>query len=193
MKKELGVIPAIFPMPVLMIATYDENGVVDVMNAAWGQACDMDKIALFLGNDRKTLANIRLNKAFTVALADEAHMAQADFFGIASGNRMSDKFARSGLTAVPSQRVKAPIIQEFPLVMECELAEITETENLFAVVGNIVNVLAEENTLDEKGKVDPLKLNAILFDQLRNGYYRIGEKAGQAWNAGVPLMKGEKA
>ena len=193
MKKELGVIPAIFPMPVLMIATYDENGVVDVMNAAWGQACDMDKIALFLGHDRKTLANIRLNKAFTVALADEAHMAQADFFGIASGNRMPDKFARSGLTAVPSQKVKAPIIEEFPLVMECQLAEITETENLFAVVGTIVNVLAEENTLDEKGKVDPLKLNAILFDQLRNGYYRIGGKAGQAWNAGAALMKGKNA
>lgn len=189
MKKDLGVLPAVFPMPVLMIATYDENGVVDVMNAAWGMISDMDQITLFLGQDRKTVANMKVSKAFTVALADQAHMKEADFFGIATGNKMPDKFARTGLTAVKSAHVNAPIIEEFPLVMECELDRFLDDGNFFAVIGKIVNTAADESVLDERGKVEPAKLNAILFDQFRNGYYAIGEKVGKAWNAGAGLMK----
>ncbi len=189
MKKDLGVLPAVFPMPVLMIATYDENGVVDVMNAAWGMIGDMDQITLFLGQDRKTVANMKVSKAFTVALADRAHMKEADFFGIATGNKMSDKFARTGLTAVRSAHVNAPIIEEFPLVMECELDRFLDDGNFFAVIGKIVNTAADEAVLDERGKVEPQKLDAILFDQFRNGYYAIGEKVGKAWNAGAGLMK----
>ncbi|MBQ9189663.1 MAG: flavin reductase family protein [Clostridia bacterium] len=189
MKKDLGVLPAVFPMPVLMIATYDENGVVDVMNAAWGMISDMDQITLFLGQDRKTVANMKVSTAFTVALADQAHMKEADFFGIATGNKMPDKFARTGLTAVKSAHVNAPIIEEFPLVMECELDRFLDDGNFFAVIGKIVNTAADESVLDERGKVEPAKLNAILFDQFRNGYYAIGEKVGKAWNAGAGLMK----
>ncbi len=189
MKKDLGVIPALYPMPVLMIAAYDENGTVNVMNAAWGTICDMDKIALIIDESHKTTQNIRSVKAFTVSLADYAHMAEADFFGIATGNKMPDKFAKTGFHAVKSNFVNAPVIEEFPIVMECELAEIVQTENLHAVIGKIVNVAAEENILSENGKVDPAKLNALIFDQFQSGYYVSGEKVGKAWNAGASLMK----
>ena len=189
MKKDLGVLPAVYPMPVLMIAVYDENGKVNVMNCAWGQICDDDKIILFLAHDRKTLANIKVSKVFTVALADEEHVDVADFFGIASGNRMEDKFERTGYHAVKSDHVNAPVIEEFPVVMECELAEIVDTENVFGIVGNIVNVKADEKVLDEKGKVDVNKLHALMFDQFTHGYYATGERVGQAWNAGKPLMQ----
>lgn len=189
MLKDLGSLPAGFPMPVLMVGTYNENGTVNVMNVAWGGICGMDKIALNLAPDRKTLANIQARKAFTVALADAAHIKEADFFGIATGNKMPDKFARSGLTAKKSANVDAPVIQEFPLTMECRLEEVRECFGEMRVVGTIVNVLAEEKCLDEKGKVDAGKLNAVMFDQFRNGYYAVGEKVAQAWNAGAGLMK----
>ena len=188
MKKDLGILQAVYPMPVLMIATYDEEGKVDVMNAAWGNICASDKIALFISEPHKTTKNIRKVKAFTVSIADAKHMDVADFFGIASGNTMEDKFERTGYTAIKSEKVNAPIIDEFPLVMECELAEIIETDNLHAVVGKIVNVAADEEVLDENGKVDPAKLNAIAFDNFQSGYYQMGEKAGQAWDAGKKLM-----
>lgn len=188
MKKDLGILQAVYPMPVLMIATYDENGKVDVMNAAWGNICASDKIALFISEPHKTTKNIRKAKAFTVSIADQAHMDVADFFGIASGNDMEDKFERTGYTAVKSDKVNAPVIDEFPLVMECELAEIVETDHLHAVVGKIVNVAADETVLDENGKVDPVKLNAIAFDNFQSGYYAMGDKAGQAWSAGKGLM-----
>lgn len=189
MKKDLGALPALYPMPVLIVAAYDENGTPNAMNAAWGTICDMDKIALIIDEDHKTVKNIRATGAFTVALADRAHMAEADYLGIATGNKLADKFAKSGLTAARSDRVNAPVIDQFPLTMECELAEIVQTENLHAVVGKIVNVKAEEAVLDEKGKVDPEKLNAIIFDQFRSGYYISGERVGKAWNAGKDLMK----
>ena len=189
MKKDLGTVQAVFPMPVLVIAAYDENGTVQCMNAAWGQICDTDKIALFLDPDHATTKAIVARKAFTVALADRAHMAEADYVGIVSGNQVADKFARSGLTAAKSARVDAPVIEQFPVTMECELAEVAETKTLYAIVGTIVNTVAEERVLDEQGKVDPARLDAIAFDQFRHGYYVTGEKAGQAWNAGSALAK----
>lgn len=189
MRKDLGSLPAGFPMPVLIVAAYDEDGKVNAMNVAWGGICGMDKIALNLGSDRKTLANIRVKKAFTVALADEAHIKEADFLGIATGNKMPDKFARTGLHAVKSAHVDAPVIEEFPLTMECRLEEVRECFGEVRVVGTIVNVTADEKVLDEKGKVDAGKLNAIMFDQFRNGYYTVGKEIAKAWNAGAGLMK----
>ena len=147
MKKDLGPVPAVYPMPVLMVASYDENEKVNVMNAAWGQICDDDKIILFIGEGKKTWLNIKASRAFTVALADKDHMAAADFFGIASGNRISDKFERTGFHAVKSDRVHAPIIEEFPVVMECELLEFLHTDYVDGIVGRIVNVKAEEAVL----------------------------------------------
>ena len=189
MKKDLGVIEAVYPMPVLMVAAYDENEKVNVMNVAWGQICDEGKIILFIGEGKKTWLNIKASKAFTVALADEAHMDVADFFGIASGNRIDDKFERTGYHAVKSAHVHAPIIEEFPVVMECELLEFLHTDHVDGIVGKIVNVQAEEAVLSENGKVDPAKLHALMFDQFQNGYYATGEKVGKAWNAGAKLMK----
>lgn len=188
MRKDLGVKPAVYPMPVLMIATYDENGVVDVMNAAWGMICDTDKITLSLTETHKTVKNIKKSKAFTVSLADVKNIKEADFFGIASGNTMADKFERSGMTATKSDKVNAPIIEEFPVTMECELAEIIETDNVYSIIGKIVNVSAHEEVLDEKGSVDITKAEILMFDQFRAGYYVTGEKVGQAWQSGKELM-----
>ena len=189
MKKDLGTVQAVFPMPVLVIAAYDKAGSIQTMNAAWGQICDTDKIALFLDADHATTKAILESRAFTVALADRAHMAEADYVGIVSGNKVADKFARSGFTATKSARVNAPVIDQLPVAMECELAEVAQTKTLYAIVGTIVNTLADESVLAENGKVDPAKLDAIAFDQFQNGYYAMGEKVGQAWNAGSALAK----
>ncbi|MBQ3637931.1 MAG: flavin reductase family protein [Clostridia bacterium] len=188
-RKDLGKQPALYPMPVLIVAAYDAAGTVQAMNAAWGMICDMDKLALFIDEDHATTKAIRQTGAFTVSLADRPHMDAADFFGIATGNKMADKFAWTGYHAETSAHVNAPVITEFPVTMECELAEIVETENLHAVVGKIVNVSADEKVLDEKDKVDPKKLDALIFDQFQSGYYVSGEQVGKAWNAGKDLMK----
>ncbi len=176
-------------MPVLMVAAYDESGKVNVMNAAWGMICNSDRIALFIDENHKTTQNLLKKKAFTVSLADKAHMDVADFFGIASGNKMSDKFERTGYKAVKSSFVDAPIVEEFPVVMECELAEVVDTDSMYCIVGKIVNTAAEESVLSENGKVDPVKLQALIFDQFQHGYYVSGEQVGKAWNAGSGLMK----
>ncbi len=191
MKKDLGVLPAVYPMPVLMVAAYDKNEKVNVMNVAWGQICDEDKIILFIGEGKKTWLNIKESKAFTVSIADKAHMDAADFFGIASGNKIDDKFERTGYHATKSDKVHAPVIDEFPVAMECELLEFLHTDYVDGIVGKIVGVKAEEAVLDEKGKIDPEKLQALIFDQFRHGYYVTGEQVGKAWNAGAALMKGE--
>lgn len=189
MLKDLGVKPYTFPMPVLMIATYNDDGTVDVMNMAWGGVCAENMVALNIDEDHKTSENIKRTGAFTLSIADVDHIEAADFFGIATGNKMKDKFERSGLHALKSTKVNAPIVEEFPLTLECTVVECQNTVYGFRVLGKILNVLADEKVLDEKGKVDPTKLNAFVFDQFQSGYYAVGEKVGQAWQTGVKLMK----
>ena len=189
MFKDLGVKPALLPMPVLMVATYGEDGTVDVMNMAGGGVYDDDKVVLNLSPGHKTSANIRARRAFTLSVADVARVKEADYFGIASGNKVADKFARSGLTARKSSRVDAPIVEEFPITLECELIEAREEPETVHFIGRIVNTLAREDVLDESGKVDPSKVQALVFDPFRRDYYAIGEKVGGAWKSGMELTK----
>ena len=189
MKKDLGVQPYLFPMPVLMIATYGENEKVDVMNMAWGGICSNNMVALNISEGHKTTKNIKKRGAFTLSVADTEHLDESDFFGIASGNKMEDKFERTNMHAVKSTKVDAPIIEEYPITLECKVAEIQNESYGTRVLGEIVNVIADEKVLDENGKVDPTKLNAFVFDQYQNGYYKIGEKVGKAWDNGEKFMK----
>ena len=188
MKKDLGVNPYLFPMPVLMIATYGENDKVDVMNMAWGGICANNMVALNIDEDHKTAKNIKERGAFTLSIADLEHIAESDFFGIASANDMDNKFEKTNMHATKSNKVDAPIIEEYPITLECKVAELENTSYGFRVIGEIVNVVADEKVLDENGSVDPTKLHAIVFDQFKNGYYKVGDKVGQAWDSGMKFM-----
>lgn len=189
MKKDFGVKPYLFPMPAYMIGTYNEDDTVDVMMMAWGGICAEDMVALNLEADHKTVANLKARGAFTLAIPGTDTLEVSDFFGIATANKMPDKFERSGLHAVKSQRVDAPVIEEYPVTLECTVEKLEDEPYGLRVLGRIVNVLAEETVLDEKGQIDAGKINTFLFDQMRNGYYAVGEKIGQAWHSGAGLMK----
>ena len=189
MMKDFGVQPYLYPMPTYMIGTYNEDDTVDVMMMAWGGICAEDMVALNLEEDHKTVANLKSRKAFTLSVPGADTIKESDFLGIASANKVADKFARSGLHAEKSGRVDAPIVTEYPLTLECEVVEFQQQPYGLRVLGKIVNVLADEKVLDEKSKIDAGKLNAFAFDQMRHGYYALGELVGKAWNAGAPLMK----
>ena len=189
MTKDFGVKPYLFPMPTYMIGTYNEDDTVDVMMMAWGGICAEDMVALNLEENHKTVANLKEKKAFTLAVPGVDTIEQSDFFGIASANRVKDKFERSGLHAVKSSRVNAPIITEYPLTLECEVIEMQDQPYGLRVLGRIVNVIADEKILNEKEKIDCAKIGAFAFDQINHGYYAIGEQVGKAWNSGSELMK----
>ena len=188
MKKDLGVKPYVFPMPVLMIATYNEQGKVDVMNMAWGGICDDNMVALNISEEHQTAENIKKKRAFTLSIADIPHLEESDYFGIVSGRNVEDKFERTGMHAIKSARVDAPIILDYPLTLECKVVELEHTVNGgFRVLGEIV--IADSKVLDDDGNVVPTKLNAFVFDQFQNGYYKIGEKVGEAWKSGRKFIK----
>lgn len=182
MRKNFGAKPYLYPMPVLIIGTYDENGVPNAMNAAWGGICGYKEIIIDLG-EHKTTDNIRLNKAFTVSIADYANLIAADYVGIVSADDVPDKFEKAGLHAIKSELINAPIIEEFPITLECSLKRITED----GYIGEILNVSVDERVLDENGLVDPLKLNAISFDPINNAYLLVGNKVGKAFSDGKKL------
>lgn len=176
MKKSLGAKPYLFPMPVLMVATYGDDNVVDVMNMAWGGICAENMVALNIAETHKTSENIKKRKAFTLSVANIEHIVEADYFGIVSGNDAVDKFERTGLHAVKSDNVDAPVVEEFPLTLECVVISAENTPSGFRVLGEIVNVLADEAILGENGNVNPEKLNAFAFDQFNSSYYAMGKK-----------------
>lgn len=188
MRKDIKVTEAIFPMPVLMIATYNEDGTVNVMNAAWGTMLSRNEVILNLTESHKTVKNIKERKAFTVSIADAKHVTEADYFGVVSGNNTNDKFEKSGLTATKSENVDAPIINEFPLCMECEFIEYQSGPTGCGVIGKIVNVTADEKVMNG-GNVDIDKVNAIAFDPYTHGYYKVGTRVGEAFKDGLKLKK----
>ena len=188
MRKNIKTTEAIFPMPVLMIATYNEDGSVNVMNAAWGMMLDRTHVALNLTETHKTVKNIKERKAFTVSIADSKHVVEADYFGVESGNNTKNKFDNSKLTSTKSENVDAPIINEFPICMECEFVEYQDGEYGCGVVGKVVNVTADENVMDGE-KVDISKVEAIAFDPYTHGYYKMTERVGEAFSDGLKLKK----
>ena len=187
--KDFGVHPFLFPMPVYMIGTYNEDDTVDSMAMAWGGICAENMVALNLEEDHKTVANLRARGAFTLSVPGMDTLAESDYMGIASANKFPDKFARTGLHAVKSSRVDAPVITEYPLTLECRVVEMQEQPYGLRVLGEIVNVMADEKILDELGRIDCGKLSTFLFDQMRNDYYAVGEICGKAWHSGAPFLK----
>lgn len=187
MRKNLGKMACIFPMPVLLIGTYDKMGNIDVMNAAWGMMLDMKRVALNLTETHKTVKNIKETGAFTVSIADTYHVKEADYFGMVSGNNIPDKFLRSGLTATKSEFVNAPIINELPITMECKFIEYQNDDTGCGVIGEIVNTSVDEKVIDENGNIDVDKINAIMYDTFNHGYFSVGKKVGQAFSDGNKL------
>ncbi len=186
MRQKLNITEGIFPMPVLMVATYNDDGSVNVMNAAWGTMQERNTVALNLTETHKTVQNIKKRGAFTVSIADAAHVKEADYFGMESGNKVTDKLAKAGLTASKAETVDAPIINEFPLCLECEFIEYQQNEYGCGVIGKVVNVTADERVICD-GKVDMSLVDAIAFDPYTHGYYRVSERVGEAFKDGLAL------
>lgn len=185
MRKNFGAKPYTYPQPVLIIASYDENGTPDAMNAAWGGISDDTQISMCLSAGHKTVKNILKRKAFTVSMADAANVAACDYVGIVSANDVPDKLEKAGFHTTRSEFVDAPLIDELPMALECRL--VSYDEESCRMVGEIVNVSAEESILDENGKIDPGKLQPITFDPVNNAYLKLGEKVGNAFRDGLAL------
>lgn len=185
MRKNLGAKPFLYPQVVMIIASYDENGTPDAMNAAWGGVSGGNQLFICLSPDHKTVKNILNKKAFTVSVADEAHVVESDYVGIVSASKVPDKLAHAGLHTTKSEFVDAPVIDEFPLALECKLLSYDpETHYMF---GEIVNVAADESILDENGVIDAGKLKPIVFDMAASAYWSLGEKVGKAFSDGSKL------
>lgn len=183
MRKNLKAKAYIYPLPVLIVGTYDENGTPDAMNAAWGTVCDTAQVCICLSATHKTVKNLLKTKAFTVAIADSKNVVPADYVGVVSANNVPEKIAKTGWHVTKSEFVNAPVIEELPLVLECKLVSYDMQTEM--CVGEVVNVSADENILDEKGKIDLTKFKPICYDCDTHGYYTLGEKVGQAFSDGL--------
>jgi flavin reductase (DIM6/NTAB) family NADH-FMN oxidoreductase RutF len=184
MRKNFGSKSWLYPMPVLIIAAYDEEGVPNAMNAAWGGMFTDEHIGICISQGHKTTKNILATRAFTVSMATAEQVVACDYVGIVSGNRERDKVAKAGFTTERSEVVNAPIIKELPMTLECEM--VSYDEESCHLVGRIVNVSADESILTD-GKIDYAKLRPITYDPVNHHYVELGAKAGNAFSDGKKL------
>lgn len=185
MRKHFGAKTYLYPQPVLIIGTYDENGTPDAMNAAWGGISEATEITMCLSAEHKTVKNIIKRRAFTVSMATAAYVTECDYVGIVSGNDVPDKLERAGLHTTKAEFVDAPLIDELPMALECKL--ISYDDETCRLVGEIVNVNADESILDAEGMIDVDKLEPITYDPVHHAYLKLGEKVGNAFQDGAKL------
>lgn len=178
---DFGAKPWVFPMPVLIVGTYDENGVPNAMNAAWGCITDMAEISISM-SEHKTTENFAKTGAFTVAFATEETVVACDYVGVESANKVPNKFEKAGFTAIKSSKVNAPIIQELPMSLECKVKSFNDG----ILIGEIVNVNADESILTD-GQIDYKKLKPITYDPVTNDYVALGAAVGKAFSDGMKL------
>ena len=186
MKKEIKQNSAILPMPVILIATYNEDGTVDVMNAAWGCAYDTKQVLLNISETHQTTRNIRRTGAFTVTFGTADHVEESDYVGLVSASRVKDKFARTGLKAHKSDLIDAPILDDFPICLECKPLPYNGE---YGVLGDVIRLSVDEEFIDDKGNVDLEKMKILAFDPINHNYHIIGKKVGQAFSAGKKYTK----
>lgn len=184
MRKNFGPKTALYPMPVLIIGSYDENGKPNAMNAAWGGIVDTGLMGVCLSEDHRTTRNILKTKAFTVSMADADNVIPADYVGLVSGDKEPKKLEKAGWHCSRSEFVNAPLIDELPMALECEL--VSYDRSLGLMIGKIVNICADEKILTE-GKIDLKKFRPITYDSFGHGYYALGEKVGNAFSDGNQL------
>ena len=187
MRKNLGPKTYFLPLPVLLISTYDNDGIPNIMNAAWGGIHDTNQVHLCLTASHKTSLNIKNKGCFTLAFCDAKHVAEGDYLGIESGNKVKDKVKKSGLKIEKSEFVDAPIISELPISLDCKISKSHEENDTLYIVADIINVSVNENVLDEKGKIDSSKLHIISFNPVDNTYVELGNTVGKAFFDGLKL------
>ena len=185
MRKNFGAKTLCYPMPVFIIGTYNADGTPNAMNAAWGGISEETEITICVDSAHKTAENLMARKAFTVSMATAENMTACDYVGIVSGNKEPDKFAKAGFHAIKSEFVDAPLIEELPMALECQV--ISYDPESCRLVGRIVNVCADESVLDTDGKVDVSKLRPITYDSMHHRYLVLGEAVGQAFHDGLAL------
>lgn len=184
MRKNFGAKTWMYPLPVLIVGSYDENSNADAMNAAWGGIYEAEQVVLCLSQGHKTTKNIKASGAFTVSFADAKNVLACDYVGIASANDTPNKMEKAGFHTVKSEFVNAPIIEELPLTLECELIKVNEDGN---IIGKIVNVSAKDCILNDDGQIDVSKLQPITYDPVNHAYIKLGEKVGNAFSDGNKL------
>ena len=186
MRKNFGVKPMVYPMPVFIIGTYGEDGTPNAMNAAWGGISEENEITICVSAEHKTTENFMKRGAFTVSMATADYVSACDYVGIVSGEKVVNKLEKCGLSTVKSEFVDAPIICELPMAVEC-LVKSYDPESC-RLVGEIVNVSADESVLTD-GKIDPAKLKPITYDSANHTYRVIGEIVGKAFSDGLIFKK----
>lgn len=191
MRKNFGAKAMCYPMPVFIIGTYNADGTPNAMNAAWGGISEETEISICVDDRHKTAENLLVRKAFTVSMATAKYLAACDYVGIVSGNQEPEKFAKAGFHAAKSEFVDAPLIDELPMALECEV--ISYDQETCRLVGRILNVSIDESVLDESGKVDVSKLQPITYDPMNHHYLVLGEKAGRAFQDGMALKENTPA
>ena len=177
-----------YPAPAVVASAYGEEGRADACTLAFATMCSHRPPAVMIAINstlkRKTLKSILHSKEFCLAFPSVEHVGEVDYLGIESGYRQ-DKLAKIGFSHQKGEKVNAPIINEFSVSLECRVMHIAEVGSHTQITGEIVNVQADEDVVDENGKIIFEKVNPIVWDDITHSYYETGGKIADGFNVGL--------
>ena len=185
MKRSLGAKTILYPTPVLLVGTYDDEGKPNLMTVAWGGICCSVPpcVAVSLRKATYSYGNIISREAFTVNIPSASQVAEADYCGIETG-RKADKFKKQRITEIKSDLVDAPYGEEFPVVLECKLLDTKEIGLHTQFIGEIMDVKVDPLIIGDNGKPDIIKIDPILFDTGGRNYFSLAKNVGKAFSIG---------
>ena len=181
-----------YPAPAVVASAYDGEGNADACTLAFATMCSHHPPAVMIAINstlkRKTLKSILESQEFCIGFGSVEHLAEVDYLGIESGYN-EDKLSKINFTPIKGQKVNAPIIDEFRVSLECRVMHVAEVGSHTQITGEIVNVQADEDVLDEKGKIIFEKVNPIAYDDITHSYYEMGDKIDDAFKIGLKFRK----
>ena len=186
MRKNFKPESMLFPLPVLVLGSYDKEGKPNAMTASWGGIYDTNQVFICLASDHKSSENIKERHEFSISFATKDTVVISDYFGIKSGYR-EDKISKSKVTVKKCEHIDAPYFEEFPVFLECKVYSLKEENETIYLVADILNISAKESVLNEKGRIDISKLEPISYNPSMHTYNIVSEQVGWAFKEGEKI------
>lgn len=165
MPKQVIKIPqALVPVPVVLVSCKGREGGPNIITLAWVGVVNGDPpiVSISIRPSRHSFELIRDTKEFVINIPSESQVRIVDYCGVASGKH-ENKFEQARLTPVPATKVKAPLIEECAVNMECEVKQVISLGSHHVFLGEVVAIHADQEAMTEANRIDISKVQPIAY------------------------------
>lgn len=189
MKKQIGKKQLIYPLPAVLVATFNEDHSPNAMTAAWCSTCcnEPPSVGVAIHKKRLTYENIQRSGAFSINIPAASQATEVDFIGIVSGKRQHNKLEVARLSTSSATHVDAPLIDSCPICIECKLTKSLPIGSHTWFVGEVMETHVDERAVGDDGALDVDVIDPLVYCTTVKQYRRLGDVVARAFDEGKKL------